>query len=243
MGRSSKLNDLTGQRFNRLTVLYRGENTKSGGIRWVCQCDCGKVLTISASNLTFRNQISCGCYATEVRKSLSGKNSANKKYNQYDLSGEYGIGWTNNTNQEFYFDIEDYHKIKDYCWYEDTRGYIKSIDYTHQKPYIYLHRLVMDLLDENLIVDHIHHKLYDNRKSELRIATIQNNNMNHRIAKNNTSGVTGVSYNKQLKKYIARIRINKKDIHLGCYSDFEEAVKARKEAEQKYFGEYAYEPT
>ena len=40
--------------------------------------------------------------------------NALKKYNRYDLSGEYGIGWTTNTNHVFYFDLEDYEKIKDY---------------------------------------------------------------------------------------------------------------------------------
>ena len=36
------LKDLTGQRFGRLTVVARGENTKDGKSRWVCDCDCGK---------------------------------------------------------------------------------------------------------------------------------------------------------------------------------------------------------
>ena len=38
--------------------------------------------------------------------------------NKYDLSGEYGIGWTHNTEHEFYFDLEDYDIIKYYCWYD-----------------------------------------------------------------------------------------------------------------------------
>ena len=46
----------------------------------------------------------------------------NKKSNIYDLSGEYGIGRASNTNQEFYFDLEDYDKIKDYCWSETVVG-------------------------------------------------------------------------------------------------------------------------
>ena len=37
-----------------------------------------------------------------------------KKYNTYDLSGEYGIGYTSK-GEEFYFDLDDYDKIKDYC--------------------------------------------------------------------------------------------------------------------------------
>lgn len=36
-------------------------------------------------------------------------------------------------------------------------------------------------------------------------------------------------------------KVNYKDIYLGYYKDFDEAVKVRKEAEEKYFGEYSYD--
>ena len=55
-----------------------------------------------------------------------------RKYNRYDLeSQEYGIGWTSNTNEEFWFDKEDYDKIKNYCWnYHKNKhgGYIEAND-------------------------------------------------------------------------------------------------------------------
>ena len=46
----------------------------------------------------------------------------NVKYNKYDLLGSFGVGWTTNTNKEFWFDLEDYDKIKDYCWAENNNG-------------------------------------------------------------------------------------------------------------------------
>lgn len=39
-----------------------------------------------------------------------------KQYNRYDLSGEFGKGWTNK-EEEFWFDLEDFDKIKNYCWH------------------------------------------------------------------------------------------------------------------------------
>ena len=62
----SKIIDLTGQRFGRLTVLYKDDNkmTKSGSY-WVCQCDCGKIKSIKSSSLRRGEIISCGCYRTE----------------------------------------------------------------------------------------------------------------------------------------------------------------------------------
>ena len=41
-----------------------------------------------------------------------------RKTNRYDLSGDVGIGWTSNTNRQFYFDLNDYELIKDYSWHE-----------------------------------------------------------------------------------------------------------------------------
>ena len=47
-----------------------------------------------------------------------------------------------------------------------------------------------------------------------------------------------MSYLKRLNKWQVNINVNKKSIYLGVYSDFDEAVRVRKEAEKKYFGEY-----
>ena len=59
------------------------------------------------------------------------------------------------------------------------------------------------------------------------------------VNKNNTSGVPGVSWNKSKNKWIARIGKGYKNISLGSFLIFEDAVTARKEAEIKYFGEFA----
>lgn len=56
-----------------------------------------------------------------------------------------------------------------------------------------------------------------------------------RVAKNNTSGVKGVYYNKQRKCWQSYIRCQGKLYYLGVYKNFEDAVKARKEAEEKFF--------
>ena len=236
------LKDLTGQKFGRLTVLYKDENDKTRHIRWVCQCDCGNITTVYKDALLNGRQISCGCYKREITRQRIGDNNSTKKYNQYDLSGEYGIGWTSNTNKEFYFDIEDYDKIKQYCWRENNNGYIVTNDYTKKPSLLLLHQIIMNA-DIGMDVDHIFHKTYDNRKSQLRITTHSNNLKNHKIANNNTSGVTGVCFITKDQKYFAYIHVNKHRINLGYYKNFEDAVQARKQAEKKYFGEYAYEPT
>ena len=59
MGRK---NLLIGQRFGRLTVLEEGDRTKSGNVKWICECDCGTITgPINGANLKNGTTKSCGC--------------------------------------------------------------------------------------------------------------------------------------------------------------------------------------
>ena len=87
-------------------------------------------------------------------------------------------------------------------------------------------------------VDHISLDTLDNRKSNLRICTHQQNQCNQPLQCNNTSGVSGVSFYAPRGKYRARIKIGQHDIHLGYYSSFAEAVQARNVGMECMFGEY-----
>ena len=64
--------------------------------------------------------------------------------------------------------------------------------------------------------------------------------MNQKQRENTSSGVTGVTWKNREQKWIARINIDGKEIYLGSYTNKEDAIKARREAEDKYFGEYSY---
>lgn len=237
---SNKGKNICGQRFGKLVVLQRAENyIKPSGTKvaqWLCQCDCGSKVVVRGDNLRSGSVKSCGCLRCETAYRQA-KNR--KKYNTYNLSGEYGIGYTSNTNEPFYFDLEDYDKIKDYCWCINSDGYILAPQINSNKN-ILLHRLIMNPSDNELI-DHIQHCKFDNRKSKLRIVNKNQNAMNSKISLNNTSGVKGVYWIKNYNKWLASIKINQNNICLGYYDNFDDAVKARKEAEEKYFGEYSYD--
>jgi HNH endonuclease len=92
----------------------------------------------------------------------------------------------------------------------------------------------------DLRIDHKNGDLLDNRVENLRISTPEQNAMNRKICRNNNSGVTGVGLVKS-GRYRARITVNKKEMNLGTFKTKEEAIKARKDAEVKYFGEWARE--
>lgn len=236
MGRKAK--DLTGKRFGKLTVIKRVENRvyRNGyeTPQWLCKCDCGNDVVVIGKNLTKKNGAtkSCGCFARENMSKVK------KKYNTYDLSGEYGIGYTSK-GEEFYFDLEDYDLIKDYCWYIHKSGYVYCSLSDHKT--IKMHRLVMDC-DNDLMPDHIHGKYtrMDNRKSNLRLVTHSQNMMNRKL-NNNKSGTTGVFWDKNQDKWTAYITANKVRHHLGSFDTFEEAKIIRKNAEEVYHGEYSYD--
>lgn len=59
--------DLTGQKFNRLTVLGVYASNKSGAIIWDCLCDCGNHAFVRSADLKNGHTKSCGCYNSEMR--------------------------------------------------------------------------------------------------------------------------------------------------------------------------------
>lgn len=159
-------------------------------------------------------------------------------HNTYDLSGEFGVGYTSD-NRKFYFDLEDYDKIKDCCWDFSKEGYLTGYS-LQKKKRVLMHRLIMNVFDKR-IIDHINHKRYDNRKTNLRIVTASQNIMNAKMFSSNTSGHKGVCWDKSRNKWMAHIKLNGKNKNLGRFNKIEDAIKARKKAEEKYFGEYSYD--
>lgn len=225
--------NLSNKKFNSLTALYvNSKELPKYKRKWHCRCDCGNECDVSESSLLNGHTKSCGC-----ARAKSNQNK-NKKYNTYDLdSCEYGIGYTLK-GQPFYFDKEDYGLIKDICWFYGYNGYIKG---NVNNTTINLHRLVMGVIEKpEYVVDHVGHNLYDNRKSQLRICKQHCNAMNVSLRNDNSSGVSGVVFDTSRNKWATQIYVNGKNIHLGRFTDFNDAVNARRNAEDKYFGEYSY---
>lgn len=87
--------------------------------------------------------------------------------------------------------------------------------------------------------DHIDRNQLNNRKSNLRPCTQQENSRNRSLSENNKTGITGVCWDEGKLKWRVSIGIDYKSKHIGYYLNFNDAVKARLEAEAKYFGEFA----
>lgn len=224
-----KLQDLTGQHFGRLTVIKRVENNKYGHVCWLCECSCKDKtqLIVSSNSLKQKKCCSCGCYRRE--QTIKNNKISKRKFNTYDLTGNYGIGYTSQ-NDKFYFDIEDYDKIKKYYWRKHYKGYI----YTEiNDKYTSLHRYIMKP-SINKVVDHINRSKFDNRKDNLKICSQQNNMHNQGLRKNNNSGIVGVTWDKSKNKWHSYININGKLQHIGFFVDKKEAIIARLKAEKDH---------
>jgi hypothetical protein len=88
-------------------------------------------------------------------------------------------------------------------------------------------------------VDHIDGDTWNNKIENLRAATPAENNRNRKLATNNKTGVKGLSFCTQMKKYKAQITKNYKQIHLGYYEDIELAELVVDMARDKYHGSFA----
>ena len=242
--RTSYPKDITGLRFGRLVVL-RKTSIKShraadnGAYLWECLCDCGELCYYSRYALITPNGVrSCGCLYSDSRYTCY------KSYCEYDLDTyTFGVGYCNN-GTHFFFDKEDYEKIKEYCWWYDGR-YVCAHTLQNDKyttKILRLHRLVMDVPDrEDINVDHKNLVRYDCRKSNLRCATDSENAKNKDYSyMSSDTGIVGVK--KENSKYSAYISINGKSTRLGLFNTIEEAAEARFEAELEYYGEFRYNP-
>lgn len=228
--------NLIGEQFGDLKVIKRDGNYNNGETAWVCKCKCGNVKKFRGYNLRNGLAVSCGACGLIW-------NEEEKRFKNYtdDHSESYVIGYTQK-GEPFWFDKEDLSLISQYCWHYNNVGYVSS-----NKDNVLLHRLVMGLPNPKLYdVDHKKHPprnehKVDNRKQNLEIKTRSQNLMNQCVKLNNMSGITGVSYDKKNNKWVANITVMYKKIFLGRFANKEDAVKARKEAEIKYFGEYRYD--
>lgn len=83
-------------------------------------------------------------------------------------------------------------------------------------------------------IDHINRNRSDNRICNLRDVSIGDNNKNCKMNDNNTSGTKGVVWRKDTCKWNARIGVGGKQVSLGYFIEYHEAVNARKNAEVLY---------
>lgn len=84
------------------------------------------------------------------------------------------------------------------------------------------------------MLDHINGDRADNRIANLRVVSVVENGRNAKRPANNTSGAVGVGWVKAKRRWRSMVKVGGRDIYLGLFEKFADAVEARKDAEKRY---------
>lgn len=208
-----------GDKYERLEIigiLEPVKNSRGQDIPMVrCRCDCGNYVNSSFYGLRNGTIRSCGCLQKENHYKRF------KKYNTYETDEEVTKVFDSRGNFAL-IDTEDLEKVKPYYFYKDTRNYFCS------KGNPKMHQVIMGS-QEGMVIDHINRDTTDNRKCNLRFCTKGDNNKNRKAK----------GYRKKHNKFEVSIKADGVYHYLGSFDSEEEAIKVRKEAEKKYFREFA----
>ena len=123
-------------------------------------------------------------------------------------------------------------------------GYYKvRVRYQDRVVNLRVHRVLAKAFIQNPdnlpVIDHIDGDRLNNALSNLRWCTVAQNNQNSRKRKQNKSGFKGVSWHKQVRKWQASIKVNRKSHYLGYFTRLEDAALAYNRAAIAHFGPYA----
>lgn len=206
----------SGERFGLLTV--DSVSHSNNGIYYNVVCDCGNKKILSGSQLRQGYTKSCGCY----KESIIGR-----KVENHGLSStkEYSV-WSS-------IICRTSHPIKSTRkWYYD-KGVKVSEEWRSSFLKFYED---MGECPDGFTIDRIDPD-GDYCKENCRWASVELQSINKGLSSNNTSGVTGVSFNKNDGKWVAYIYRDWKRYYLGSFSSKEEAVAARQQGEELYWSD------
>ena len=209
--------DLTGTKYNSLTVLYPCDKYRGSEIIWYCRCDCGNYTKVRSHYIRSGHTKTCGhCQNIYLKE---------EDYMRCIIKN----------GRSFIFDADDLSIVTAYRWSVTKEGY--ALAHSKEGRSIKLHRLLMGFPEG--VVDHINGHPDDNRRNNLRITSQHCNTQNSAKPKSNTTGYKGVCYDKHRGKYLAFIQPNGKFKFLGYFVNPVEAAHAYDKAAVFYFGEYA----
>lgn len=140
-------------------------------------------------------------------------------------------------NREVLLDDDDYARFCRWKW-EFSGGKVqRHTNFQGKRVHVILARLI-SACPKGMEVDHKNRNPLDNRKENLRICTRLQNEMNKPTRKESASGYKGVRMVKN--SWVARIKIDGKFKHIGCFFSKEEAAKAYNEKAKELYGEFAW---
>ena len=205
--------ELTGQKFGRLTVVARIEQSEFGHLLWWCLCECGEYVIVLGYHLKNADTKSCGCLQRDIVRTHG------KRY-----MPEYNV-WSSMKDRCTNFNNVDY---KNY----GGRGIIFC------EKWLKFENFFADMGPKpsckHTIERILNNGNYEPTNCIWATQTIQSHNM--RVRKDNNTGYRGINWDKIKKKYRVRIGNDYKRLNLGHFIVLQDAIIARKAGELKYWG-------
>lgn len=204
----NRMEDLTGRRFGRLIVIEKTEERRKQRVVWLCQCDCGNMARITSSNLKSGKTTSCGC--------------ARRHTNRMDITGQrFG-----RLVAVFPTDKHSYHSVIWHCRCDcGGEADVSAINLRRKQT-----QSCGCLASEN--GKQVVQFALSARQSDY-IDGTDVKQLLRPLQSNNTSGITGVSYDKSVGLWKAYIQFKGVKYRLGGRMNKEDAVALRKEAEKQ----------
>lgn len=210
-----RFKDLSGKKFGKLTAIKTDGKDKFGSYMWECVCDCGNKTRVLTGNLSSGHTTSCGC------KQITHNSWKDPAYNVYNAV-IYRVFNPGSNRFENYgargITVES-------RWLEpEGNGFLNFLEDMGPRPSL---KHTIERKDVN--------KGYS-AENCIWTDDMGLQNYNKTKQKSNTSGRTGVNWNIARNMWVARISKDGKRFDVYCGDSFEEACKAREEAEIQYYG-------
>lgn len=200
--------DLTGKVFGRLTVI-KEDKPKGDNRMFLCQCSCGNKTSVYMNSLRNGTTKSCGCLRDERASETRKKDLTNQMFGKLTAIK---IARTHTTKQLYVWLCKcDFGNEVEVRSDNLSSGETKSCGCLKKKqdrenPYL--------------------------RKEEMRVDGVAVTSLTRKLQSNNTSGHKGVYWSKRDKRWIVRIGLKGKSIHIGTFKEKIDAIQARKKAEE-----------
>lgn len=222
MGTQKKFIDITGQVFGRLKVLNCTQKAnRSKGIsttKFLCECECGNIKEIARDSLISGATKSCGCLCKEINKknfTTHGQTKNSKTYMSWRAMKER----CNNINNKRYNSYGGKGITVCLRWEMSFENFLEDMG---ERP----EGFTLDRIDPN----------GGYSKDNCRWADLSTQAYNKCKVSKGSSTRVGVSWSKTNKKWVARIRVDGKELWLGSFENEEDAIASREDAEIKYRG-------